>query len=99
MTAKNDITGDSIRSRVNSKAYEDNFDAIFRKPKADPEGWIDWPGGECPVPVGTLVDVMYRDNEIMLGVEAGVEGGWAEDWSHDEYENTGDIIKYRLAKQ
>jgi hypothetical protein len=32
MTAKNDVTGDSIISRVNSKSFEDNFDAIFRKP-------------------------------------------------------------------
>jgi hypothetical protein len=31
MAAKNDITGDSIASRVNSKQYEDNFDRIFRK--------------------------------------------------------------------
>ena len=33
MAAKNDITGDSISSRVNSKQYEDNFDRIFRKDK------------------------------------------------------------------
>lgn len=33
MAAKNDITGDSIASRVNSKQYEDNFDRIFRKNK------------------------------------------------------------------
>ena len=33
MVAKNDITGDSISSRVNSKQYEDNFDRIFRKDK------------------------------------------------------------------
>jgi hypothetical protein len=31
MAAKNDITGDSIASRVNSKQYEDNFDRIFGK--------------------------------------------------------------------
>lgn len=33
MTAKNDITGDAIQSRANTKAFEDNFDAIFRKDK------------------------------------------------------------------
>ena len=33
MVAKNDITGDSIASRVNSKEYEDNFERIFRKNK------------------------------------------------------------------
>ena len=29
MAAKNDITGDSIISRTNSKDYEDKFDTIF----------------------------------------------------------------------
>ena len=30
-TAINDITGDSIKSRGTSKAYEDNYSNIFRK--------------------------------------------------------------------
>ena len=34
-TAKNDITGDSIASKSNSKAYQDNYDLIFRKPVAN----------------------------------------------------------------
>lgn len=29
MTAKNDITGDSIISKANTKAYNDNYDRIF----------------------------------------------------------------------
>ena len=29
MTAKNDITGDLIKSRVTSKEFSDNFDRIF----------------------------------------------------------------------
>ena len=29
MVAENDITGDSIQSKVNSKAYQDNLDKIF----------------------------------------------------------------------
>jgi len=38
MATKNDITGDSIISRVPSKAYTDNFDAIFgKKDKNDTE--------------------------------------------------------------
>jgi hypothetical protein len=48
MAAKNDITGDSIISKVNSKAYEENIDKIFgeerqkrleEKKKADAEYW------------------------------------------------------------
>ena len=38
MVARNDITGDSIQSRTNSKAYQDNYDLIFRKKKEDNTG-------------------------------------------------------------
>ncbi len=31
MATKNDITGDSLISKANTKAFEDNFDKIFRK--------------------------------------------------------------------
>lgn len=31
MAARNDVTGDLIKSRVTNKQFEDNFDAIFRK--------------------------------------------------------------------
>lgn len=31
MVTKNDVTGDSIKSRVSSNAYKDNYDAIFGK--------------------------------------------------------------------
>lgn len=33
MATKNDITGDTLISKVNSKQYEDNFDKIFGKKK------------------------------------------------------------------
>ena len=33
MVAKNDITGDAIQSKSNSREYENNFDRIFRKTK------------------------------------------------------------------
>ena len=33
MTSKNDITGDVLQSRINSKAFEENFDLIFRRKK------------------------------------------------------------------
>lgn len=36
MVAKNDITGDSIQSRVGSKAYSENVERIFgEKPRKD----------------------------------------------------------------
>jgi len=31
MVTKNDVTGDSIQTKVSSKAYLDNYDAIFNK--------------------------------------------------------------------
>lgn len=33
MVAKNDITGDKLQSKLNTKEYEDNFDKIFGKKK------------------------------------------------------------------
>ncbi len=35
MATRNDITGDDLISKVPSKQYMDNYDAIFRKPKDD----------------------------------------------------------------
>ncbi len=36
-TAKNDITGDKIATKVSSQAFRDNFDAIFRNGQAAPK--------------------------------------------------------------
>lgn len=39
MTAKNDITGDSIKSKILSQQGRDNWDAIFgKKEKVDEDG-------------------------------------------------------------
>lgn len=53
--------------------------------------WIEWHGGECPVPKGTAVDYQYRG------------GGQAHDpdavylrWAH--FDDAGDIMRYRIAK-
>jgi len=39
MTAKNDITGDALKSRTNTKAYSDNYDAIFKNRNFDQDGY------------------------------------------------------------
>jgi hypothetical protein len=42
MASRNDITGDIIKSRVNTQKFEDNFDNIFRKKppvKKDDDDW------------------------------------------------------------
>lgn len=35
MTTKNDVTGDSIKSKVNSQQYRDNWEKIFSEVKED----------------------------------------------------------------
>lgn len=45
MATTNDITGDSLISKVNTKEFEDNFDRIFRKKpelEQEPEYSEDW---------------------------------------------------------
>ncbi|RZM50435.1 hypothetical protein, partial [Klebsiella pneumoniae] len=63
-------------------------------------GWIEWGGGECPVPCGTLVDVRYRDSDNYpdaLGIPALSGDGVSKDyWVQDGFCN--DIIAYRLHK-
>lgn len=68
------------------------------------EGWIEWGGGECPVPRGTLVDVRYRNGKENYHIGAGIyldDTGSnpdhnAEDWNNDD--SPLDIIAYRLHK-
>ena len=58
MVAKNDITGDSISTKYNSKAFVNNFDAIFGKKAKTPPfackycgapSWVD-PSDQTPPP-------------------------------------------------
>lgn len=62
--------------------------------------WIDWGGGECPVPTGTLVDVKWRDGRIDDGIPAKISHDLdpskrnAISWRH--HGNSHDIISYRL---
>lgn len=51
-------------------------------------GWIEWPGGDCPVAPTTLVDVKFRDG-------SGADGEPANWWNWDAY--YAPIIAYRLA--
>lgn len=69
----------------------------------DEKEFIPWGGGECPVPLGTLVDVKHRDGDCYTRQKAGFpeqddgEVGYAEDWSHSNC--PGDIIGYRISEQ
>lgn len=56
------------------------------------EGWIEWNGGECPLPSGAVVEVKFRDGEVDSGSKAGSYA-----WKHGAIGNPDlDIIAYRL---
>lgn len=55
------------------------------------DGWIEWHGGECPVPKGTLVDLRLRGGAVCA---ATVSCGWR--WSRKGWD--GDIVAYRVSK-
>jgi hypothetical protein len=66
-------------------------------PTAPGDGWIEWHGGENPVP-GQRVDVRFRDGFIPHQTSRSEE--W--DWSHNSPERrmaggADDIVAYRLA--
>lgn len=70
--------------------------------------WIEWGGGKCPVPKGTLVDVEYRNGQTRYRVPAlaseavlemlgeSVAGAGCTFWKNDEIGY--DIIRYRLSE-
>lgn len=63
--------------------------------------WIEWSGGVCPVPDGTLVDVEYRDGECRYSLPANENFGSSNDagcayWCHDGADN--DIVRYRVCQ-
>lgn len=60
-------------------------------PAADDEGWIEWAGGECPVPAGTKVQCRYRNGDT--GQLYRAEG---YRWNHAG--NGVDIVAYRVIK-
>lgn len=60
--------------------------------------WIDWAGGECPVPPETIVEVKFRDGDETGPYNARLWGvhGKLSNWDHagEDY----DIIAYRIVK-
>lgn len=63
--------------------------------------WINWKGGACPIPDGTIVDVKYRSGHVRRSVLANVQYNDRLDdagpayWKNDGAQN--DIVAYRLA--
>ncbi|UVN13479.1 hypothetical protein FBPa8_0015 [Pseudomonas phage vB_PaeP_FBPa8] len=66
--------------------------ANLPKAKAGNE-WTEWKGGECPVPKGTKVDVIYRNGakESLIMAPLNVLCSWGHLGGED------DIVAYRLS--
>ena len=71
------------------------------------EGWIEWGGGECPVPCGTIVDVKHRCGAVSENQQAWPKRHKESDVMVNPLSNAGqafwrhensvmDIIAYRL---
>lgn len=71
------------------------------------EGWIEWGGGECPVPCGTMVDVKHRCGAVSENQQAWPKHRKKSDVMVNPLSNAGqafwrhenlvmDIIAYRL---
>ena len=56
-------------------------------------GWIEWHGGECPVPAGTRVSVKFRN-----GVSTGLSGDRVAEYGWVHYGDASDIVAYRISK-
>lgn len=71
----------------------DQYEAALAASKAvvGHNGWIYWPGGECPVDSDEIVEVKYR-NPSPLHFNNDRAGDFT--WSHNS--SSGDIIAYRL---
>ena len=86
-------------SRSPSATGDMDAPAAEASTKTDDNPWIDWPGGECPVPDGTLVDVRFRDGTThdeqpaynQFGIASTVAD--APFWRNDD--SGADIIAYR----
>ena len=55
--------------------------------------WIEWRGGECPVPDQTKVSVLFRNGSIDYVGSAGI---WLWEWQPNQPPNAGDIVGYRV---
>lgn len=61
--------------------------------EADKDGWIEWPGGECPVDECALVDIIFSNGKESHGQHQA--RAWA--WDRSEGDGNGyDIVAYRL---
>lgn len=56
------------------------------------EGWIEWKGGECPVPIGTFMDIRLRDGSVFQRQVVTNELRWSS------IESSADIVAYKVVE-
>ena len=95
---KDNVPGSRFCCECGAREWDDKE----YKPKNDTQEscWIEWSGGDCPVPRGELVDVVYRDGKTLYRLPAAKINYTARDasgsfWRHDGEPN--DIVRYRKA--
>ena len=86
MSAKNDITGDAIASKANSKSYRDNYENIFAK-KAT-EKMVELDGGIC----NSKINDGCRESQLRkyaegVGVQEQADKEQAVAWLITHHEN------------
>lgn len=58
--------------------------------EAASEGWVEWKGGECPVPPETKVQIQFSDGDDDICVASRLWWEWKSGGS------AGDIVAYRV---
>lgn len=57
--------------------------------------WIEWNGGECPVPLGSVVEVKIRSGDVFERVASCI---YWKNFSHPD-DSGDDVIAYRIFKE
>lgn len=97
---RDDIDGQWQSAIITREQYESAL-------SAKNDGWIEWGGGECPVPCGTIVDVKHRCGAVSENQQAWPKGHKESHIMVNPLSNAGqafwrhensvmDIIAYRL---
>ena len=71
-----------------------DFDGIAKERAAEDDGWIEWRGGECPIPDRTPVEVKFRNGKTNPNHNAEA-WGWQ---SCPELPMDHDIVAYRIVR-
>lgn len=92
--ARHVLWGERVNDADTVVAYRSVKDAP--KPDSDADGWIEWHGGDCPVPPETRVEVRFRDYDAAPIKQARADH-WDRCWDHST-PTKFDIVAYRIAQ-